>query len=334
LLATLGIFVVVLYFAFSSVFETRPVIRVHYGQWNSIRINSAIAKYIIEKGYGYPVELVSATELVMLEEIQKGGIDLAVEFWAQNLSDYWNPEQSDQKYTIDLGPIFESSPQFFVIPKWMAEQYNIETVYDMADKWELFKDPHDPTKGVFYNCIIGWYCSRINAAKLSAYGLSRYYNAVEPGSSFALEAALERAQEKRKPIFSYYWKPTTVIAQYDWHILVEPAYSEECWLKIMNSFKDKKQRLDSACAYDAPPIHKIAHIGLSDKAPDIVEVMKKMFIGNRKLDDVLAWSSKNNITQWEKSAEYYLTNNVDSWETWVSPVAYEKIYHSLAISNK
>lgn len=43
-----------------------------------------------------------------------------------------------------------------MIPKWAHDQYGIDTVFDLNDHWELFKDPGDPSKGIFINCIDDW----------------------------------------------------------------------------------------------------------------------------------------------------------------------------------
>ena len=64
----------------------KPVIRLHDGQWGSLWVNNAIAEFIIEKGYGYPVEAVVQNTIVMQEVIEKGEIDLNLEMWHET----WN----------------------------------------------------------------------------------------------------------------------------------------------------------------------------------------------------------------------------------------------------
>ena len=127
----------------------KPVIKLHGGQWVSLWVNNAIAKFIIEEGYGYSVETLESTSLTMQTSMSKGEIDLNMEMWQQNWIDWYN-EQIEQGNIVNLGMTFEAGPQFFIIPKWVAEQYNIKTVFDMKDHWELFKDPEDPTKGVAF----------------------------------------------------------------------------------------------------------------------------------------------------------------------------------------
>ena len=132
----------------------KPVIRLHDSLSQSQRVNNAIAKFIIENGYGYPVETVVASTPVMQETLPAGAVDLNLEGWQQNIIEWYDAEL--EKGTIlNLGMTYEGGPQFFMIPQRVADQYNINTVADMKTHWELFRDPHDPSKGVFYNCISG-----------------------------------------------------------------------------------------------------------------------------------------------------------------------------------
>ncbi len=147
----------------------KPVIKAYDGQWQSIRVNNAIVEFIIEQGYGYPVESVEMTSQEMQAAMETGEINLNMEMWQQSRLD-WYTEQLEKGNIINLGMSYEAGPQFFIIPKWVAEQHHIETVFDMEQHWRLFKDPRNISKGIFYNCIIGWRCDEINQVKLEAYG--------------------------------------------------------------------------------------------------------------------------------------------------------------------
>ncbi|HEY8450090.1 MAG TPA: glycine betaine ABC transporter substrate-binding protein, partial [Bacillota bacterium] len=50
-------------------------------QWQTLWINNAIAKFIIEHGYGYPVEIVTVTTPVMQASLPKGDLDVYMELW-------------------------------------------------------------------------------------------------------------------------------------------------------------------------------------------------------------------------------------------------------------
>ena len=276
-----------------------------------------------------PLETVVETTPVLQSALPKGEVDLTMEGWQQNIPD-WYSDQIEKGTIVNLGTTFEGGPQFFIIPRRVAEEYNIETVLDMEDHWELFQDPQDPSKGVFYNCTIGTQCAEINEVKLEAYGLTRYYNLVSPGSYDALDAALARGQERSQPVFGYYWAPTALIGSYDWYILEEPPYDAACWETITSASADTSQRpIDQACAYETLPIEKLAHSGLLGKAPDVVEMLRKMNVGLEPINETLAWASESGVEDWEEAASYYLHTYEDRWEAWVTPKAYEEIKEAL-----
>ena len=307
----------------------KPVIRIHAPQNDSQWLNNAIAEFVVENGYGYPVETVEGTTLVMQVAIPKGEIDLNLEGWQQNMID-WYDEQIEKGSIVNLGVIYEGGPQFFIIPEWVAEEYSIETVEDMKDHWELFQDPQDPSKGVFYSCAIGTQCAQINEVKMEAYGLTRYYNLVSPASLDALEAALARPQERSQPVFGYHWAPTALIGTYDWHVLEEPSHTAACWENVTAASADKSLRpIDQACAYENLPIEKLAHSDLQGKAPDVVEMLRKMNVGLEPINETLAWAANNEVEDWEAVAIYYLQTYEERWETWVTPGAFEKIKKAL-----
>ena len=307
----------------------KPVIRLYDGQWESLSVNNAIAAFIIEEGYGYPVETVVQTTPVMQANLQQGQIDLVMEIWQQNMGS-WYAEQINAGTIVDLGMTYEANPQFFVIPQWLAEQYNIQTVFDMQAHWELFQDPNNPSKGIFYNCIIGWQCAEINTLKLEAYGLKRYFNIVSPGSPAALDTVLERAQLNRQPVFGYAYGPGALIGAYDWHILEEPPFSEACWEKITAAREDASLRpLEAACAYQTLPVEKVVHTSFLAKAPEVVEMLRLMVVGLEPLNETLAWAKANGVQDWEQAALHYLETYPERWSTWVNPAAYEHIQQVL-----
>jgi glycine betaine/proline transport system substrate-binding protein len=310
--------------------EEKPTIKFGDTQFESLWILNAISKFVIEKGYGYPVETIEMTTPIAQVSLAQGDIHVWIELWQQNWLDNYN-EETAKGNIENLGMIYEGGPQFFTIPKWMAEQYNIKTIFDMKDHWELVKDPEDPDKGAFINCIIGWQCAAINDVKLEAYGLTDYYNVISPGSSGAMEAALAGPQKKGDPVFGYYWAPTALMGTYDWYILEEPEYDAAIWDKITAAKDDPSLRpLDEACAYETLPVDTGINPSLHDIAPDVVTMLDKMTVGLQPINVTAAWSTANEVQDWEEAAIYYLKTYEDSWKTWVTDDAYKKIKDALA----
>ncbi len=310
--------------------KEKPVIKFGDTQFESGWINNAIAKFIIEKGYGYPVETIEMTTPIMQVTLANGDIHVMLELWQQNILNWYNEEIS--KGNIENGRLtYEGGPQMFIIPTWVADQYNIKTIFDMKEHWELFKDPEDPKKGAFINCIIGWQCAEINTVKMQAYGLTDHYNIISPGSAGAEEAAMAGPQKKKQPVFGYYWAPTALLGAYDWHVLEEPEHNKETWDKIIAARDDKSLRpLSEACAYETLPVEKGFNKSLKDIAPDVREMLIKMNVGLQPINVTAAWAVENEVQDWEKAAVYYLENYEDRWKTWVTDDAYEKVEAALA----
>ena len=109
----------------------KPTIRVSDQQFESLWINTAIFKFVVENGYGYPVETVELTTPLMQVALAQGDVDVTLEMWQQNFIDNYNEEIAKGSY-VNLGPTYEGGPQFFIIPKATAD-------------WS--KTPRTPAKG-------------------------------------------------------------------------------------------------------------------------------------------------------------------------------------------
>ena len=307
----------------------KPVIKLYDGQWESLGVVNAIFQLVAEEGYGYRVDTVVNNTIGMQSTLQVGEMDLNLEGWQQNIPD-WYQKQTSNGNIVNLGMTYEGGPQFFIIPKWVSEQFDIKSVEEMKDHWELFIDPQDPTKGVFYNCPIGFECHEINKIKLEAYGLDRYYNLVSPSSNDALGAVLGRLQENRQAVLGYHWAPTALMSSYEWQILEEPSHTEECSDRLTAATEDPSLRpVNEACAFENLPIDKLAHKGFLSKAPDLTDMLRKMNVGLEPLNKTLAWAMNNNIDDRRAVAVHYLRTYEDRWAGWVTPTAYEKIKDAL-----
>ncbi len=203
--------------------EPPEVIRFHDGQWDSLWLNNAVAMYIIEHGYGYPVESVVGNRTSIRQGLPAGDLDVNMEMWRVNDKD-WVEEQIALGTIIDLGQIYEQATQGWYVPTYMIEgdpdrgieatAPELKTVFDLVQYKDLFKDPEDSSKGLLVNCIIGWRCQQINRIKLNTYtiqddsALSDHFNVIEPGAAAGIDAAIRGAHEAGEPVLSYYWEPT------------------------------------------------------------------------------------------------------------------------------
>ncbi len=82
-------------------------IRMAGTSFQTLWINNAIAKFIIEEGYGYPVETITVTTPVFQQSLENGQIDVQMELWRTNVMD-WYTKVTEAGTVIDLGPTCET----------------------------------------------------------------------------------------------------------------------------------------------------------------------------------------------------------------------------------
>lgn len=318
------------------------VIKFNDPQWETIQEHNAIAMYITEHGYGYPVEQVTGTTGTMKVALPQGDLDVNMELWRNNIRDWYDQNLAAGKL-VDLagtgdnvstgatGQILETSLQGIYVPTYVVEQNpGLKSVLDLPDFVELFKDPEDSSKGVVVNCIIGWNCQKVVRAKWFAYGLYDTFNLMEPGAAAAIDANIIGAYGAGEPVVSYYWEPTKLIADLDMTLLEEPEWTPECQAAIDAAIEAEPYESTMGCAFPASDVHTGVYSGLVERAPEVTEFLGKMFIGALALGDLATWKNENN-KEWDAAAVYWLKNNQATWATWVTEEAAKKVKKALEI---
>jgi glycine betaine/proline transport system substrate-binding protein len=320
----------------------KEVVKFADTQWQTLWINNAIAMYITEHGYGYPVESIEMTTPVYQQAIVDGDVDVMMENWTSNIQDWWDAETAAGT-VIDLGNTFDKSTQGWYVPRYVIEgdaergiepmAPDLKSVFDLAQYKEVFADPENPDKGLLVNCITGWDCANVNRVKLYAYGLADDYNLMEPGASAALDAAIAGAYKKGDAVLSYYWEPTWLLGMYDMIQLEEPLYTAECWdanryAKEGNIELDEVTA-DAGCGYETIGIPKSVTASLVDRAPELVSFLEKMNVGTDELNKTAAFMESEGASA-EEAAVWYLNTYPDKWQSWVNDDAKANIEAALA----
>jgi glycine betaine/proline transport system substrate-binding protein len=328
----------------SATADSKETIKLADTQFQSLWINNAIAAFIIENGFEYPVETVEMTTPVAQKSLEEGDVDIWMELWRANWLDHYN-EIIESGAIIDLGPTYERSAQGWYVPRYVIDgdpergleplAPDLKSVDDLPLYKELFADPEEPEKGLFVSCITGWQCAAINEVKIHAYGLDETYNILEPGSSGALDAAIAGAYKKGDPIFAYYWEPTWLIGLYDMVMLEEPAYTDACWEEMKLSQGDERTvsledvQPSAGCAYETLAIHKGVNSSLAERAPDLVDFLEKLDITTAGLNRAAAYMTAEEATA-DEAAVWYLREYEDLWKTWVPEDVALKVSEALA----
>ncbi|MFP4200124.1 MAG: ABC transporter substrate-binding protein [Clostridia bacterium] len=308
-------------------------------QFQTLWINNALAQFIIEEGYGYPVEIVNASVPVMNQSLQNGETHLHMELWRFNMMD-WYTEATESGDVIDLGPTYEGATQGWYVPRYVIEgdeerdiepmAPDLESVDDLPDYWEVFEDREDPSKGAFINSIHEWECTQFNTVKMEVYGLTEYYNVRDSGGAAALDTALVSAYKKGEPVLGYYWEPTWLMGQYDFVKLEEPEYDEEVWAELRRAVDGEidPSEIDEACAYQTHTVNKGIYSGLKDRAPEVVEFLEKMDVKTDALNETAAYMETEDASA-EEAAIWYFENFEEIWREWLPEDVEQKIEEAL-----
>lgn len=314
--------------------------------WQSMWINNAIAMFIVENGYEYPVEVVTVTTPVFQQAMVDDELQVIMEVWWANIEDWWNAER-EAGTIVELGDIFESSAQGFYVPRYVIEgdaergiepmAPDLKSVDDLPQYKDIFADPEDPEKGVLISCVTGWNCAEVIRIKTYAYGLEETYNLSEPGSAGALDAAIAGPYKKGEAVVSYYWEPTWLLGVYDMVMLEEPAYNDECWSKIteigasgvIDESLAGNVPADAGCGFENITIPKAVSAGMAERNPELVSFLDTMFIGTENLNKISAYMTENE-TEVEDAAMWYFENYEDQWRSWLPEDVAENVASALA----
>jgi len=313
--------------------------KVHLGDfdWDSANVHTAIASYILEKGYGCEVQVTKGSTTPIMAALFDQQIDIITEVWRDNLVQLIEDNLS-KGTIIELGVNTPSSTQGFYVDKPTADKYNLKHVDDMknADIAKLFADPEAPGKGRMTSCISGWTCYTINLVKHKVYGLDEFYTNFDPGSGGALDAAIAGAFKKGKPVFSYYWTPTGLMGKVDLVKLEEPKYDQACWDEMTKVVEDIKAngpdvyKDTCACEYVNMSLTKAASTKFASnkKNKPILDFIRAYSIPTADVNRSLAFYMDESGGDMEETAKHFLANTA-MWKKWVAANVAAKVVASL-----
>ncbi len=289
--------------------------------WTSAQLQNRIAQYIIEKGYGYPTDVVFGTTLPLLSSLINGDTHVTMEVWFPNQEEAWaEPEAKGEVVSIggSLGNDWQSA---FVIPAYLQQEYpELDDIQDLKeDKYKaLFATPETDGKVRLMSCVIGWSCEEVNDAQIASYGLNEHIHIVNPVSGAEATADLYDAYDKGEPWIGFQWGTNEPALILDLVRLEEPPYSDECWLTT------------KACGYEDATILIGVNSVMMTRAPDVVDMLRNWEFGIDIYRTLSIWMDQNTGADVREAALWWLNGSIDIWGNWVTPEAKSAILAALA----
>ena len=276
--------------------------------WNSVQVHNRIAAYIIENGIGgYAADFVPGDTLPIINAVVQGDIDIDMESWHSNFKEVYDKGIASGEL-VDLGKNMPDAPQGWWVPRYLVEGADaaapdLKSVSDLPKYAHLFKDPEDPKKGIVYAGVAGWSQLEISEEIFAEYGLEDTFNLGVAGSGTALAGVMVGQYKKGEAVCAYYWAPTAVLGKLD---MVRLKGSE----------------------YDAADVNILVNKSMLEKAPDVVEFLKKYSTTVADNNEFLAAMDENDWDT-QETAEWFLKNKEDVWTEWVSADVADRVKAAL-----
>jgi glycine betaine/proline transport system substrate-binding protein len=303
-----------------AICETKKPIVFGGLDWDSNAFHTAVAQFIIKHGYNCAVDLIPGATIPLHAGIARGDIDVLMEVWPGSNPPSWD-EGVAKGVLVSLGVNVPDAVQAWFVPRYLVEGENapakgLRSVQDLPNFKDVFRDPEEPGKGRFYNCIAGWQCEIMNTKKLHAYGLTEHFTNFRPGSGAALSAAIDSSIRRKRPVLFYYWGPTWLLGkiQQDVVRLEEPPYDEAKW-NALQAVADPAAAKD-ATAYPVVRIDIGARADFVERAPKVAEFLKAYTTSDALVSAALAHMQESGGSA-EDAARHFLTTNADTWRAWV-----------------
>lgn len=290
--------------------------------WDSNAFHTAVAQRILRDGMRCQVDLVPGSTIPLFNGMARGDMHVMMEVWSNNTPPSWTAGVAAGKL-VEVGINFPDAVQGWFVPKYLvsgdrAPAPGLRSVADLPRFKALFRDPEEPGKGRFLNCIAGWQCELVNTKKLHAYGLAPHFTNFRPGTGAALDAAIVSALKRKRPVLFYYWGPTWLLGQIGDQVVMldEPPYDAARWAAL-DRVKDPREARD-ATAYPVVEVRIGANKAFLDQAPQIHSFLQHYRTSAALVSEALAYMQRTKGSA-DDAARQFLKAHADLWKGWVTP---------------
>ena len=290
-------------------------------------LQNAVARTILEYGYGYRTLTVAGTETQSIRNLGLGATNIHMEVRSPAFEAVWQDVYNEETMLTlgeSLGSVVRQSA--FLIPDYTARAnpglFRVQGLQESQHQ-QLFAGP-DGGKARLITCVTEWECARINEKQVHGYGLDEYVELVDPRTPEALYNQIVSAFENRENILFYYWWPSALATTLEelggFEQLREPSFSQGCWDRLTETVG--ASNVTQACAY--PPSSSLIAVRkeLEEFAPDAVAFLKEWTLNSAELNELLTYKGRFRFFVLQESeyreAAFTWLRNSDEWKDWVA----------------
>jgi len=302
--------------------------------WESGSFTSEVLRFITEKGYGCKTDTIPGNTAATETALARDDLQVWSEQWTGR-SEITARAVADGKVKLLGDTLPGGTNEGWFVPEYVVKgdakrnikpvAPNLVSVTDLPKYKNVFEDDEEPGKGRFLNCPSGWDCERVNRRLLKTLNLDDSYTDFRPGTGAALDAAIESAYARGKPILFYYWEPAALMAKYKFVQLKMPAFNQKCWETL---------RADSSPSQCASS-YLVSHlkIGVStpfyQAEPQLMDAYSKVSFPMDFLNKTILEMTTKKIDG-QTMAKQFLQQHPEMWKQWVPADVAQKVQTALA----
>ena len=305
--------------------------------WDGGLALAHVLKTIIERRLGGEVDLILASQPVILAAMDKGkgGIDVHPDFWMPNQAGLWTKYiEKGSRETVLVNKPYHALQGLF-IPRYVQERYGVTSVRDLSNPHiaKLF-DSDGNGKGEFWAGAPGWASTNVEKVKAKSYGYGRYFEPLEvPVSIF--QAKLKTDYRRKKPILFYHWMPEWIHSVHDLVMLDEPPFDgfameskkndllynpNGCW-KMYQPKDDLEwyEKSSITCAWPESNVYIAYSASLTERAPKIARFLSQVTLTAGMVGD---WIFKMVVEKQERAAvaKNWVADNSEVVSEWLEGI--------------
>jgi glycine betaine/proline transport system substrate-binding protein len=283
-------------------------LRIAVNPWTGSAVNANVAKVLLEREFGYTVELVEIDENSQFPALASGELDASLEVWPSgHAADINRYIEGRRGGPLRDGGIIDGG-ELGIIGNigWWIPTYLVEEQPELA-RWEGLKGNEDLVGGKFVagDPTFVSYDDEI----IKSLGLD--LEVVNTGSEEALIQSIDEAYKAKEPVLSYFYTPHWAHQKYDLTEVQLPAYDEQC--------EEAARERDGEgydCDYANDVLFKALSLALRDKAPQAFRFFQRFKYTTDDQQEIafLVDSEKMPIAE---AADQWIGENEDVWRTWL-----------------
>lgn len=282
--------------------EGTETIKLAENPWPASELNVAVAKIIIEKELGNPVEIVPLAESAQWDPLAAGDLDASLEVWPSGHGERI-AEYIDNLKTVEdggkLGPIGEIG---WYVPTYVVENNPALATWEgYLDAGTEFSTAETGDLGRFLGGEASW--AQNDEAIIQNLGLP--FQVVWAGSEDALLAEVTSAVTRQEPVLFYFYSPHALFNEYDFTQVELPPYSDECYADAA--------AID--CAYPADELMKIFSAKLAEKDAKVHTFLSNFNYGSDAQIAMLAMLNEGKTV--DEAAQAWVDANESVWRAWL-----------------